>query len=135
RHTRIVSVCNDDRWLVEDEILPLRMPWEKKPLTFRLHWLLPDWKWKIENNESRVLLRLTSPHGLVELAIRHSPSTCPGRFSLVREGEILAGSSAPGPSRGWASPAYGIKVPALSLAIEAESANEVKFATEFIFPK
>jgi len=135
RHTRIASVCDDDRWLVEDEILPLRMPWEKKPLTFRLHWLLPDWKWKIENSESGVLLRLTSPHGLVELAIRHSPSTCPGRFSLVRAGELLAGSSAPGPSRGWASPTYGIKVPALSLAIEAESANEVKFATEFIFPK
>jgi hypothetical protein len=137
RHTRIVSVCDDDRWLVEDEILPLRMPWDKKPLTFRLHWLLPDWKWMMENNEneSGILLRLTSPHGLVELAIRHLPPTCPGTFSLVREGEILAGSSAPGPARGWASPVYGIKVPALSLAIETESANEVKFATEFIFPK
>ena len=31
RHTRIVSVSEDDRWLVEDEILLLRMPWEKKP--------------------------------------------------------------------------------------------------------
>ncbi|HEY5271357.1 MAG TPA: heparinase II/III family protein [Anaerolineales bacterium] len=136
RHTRIVSVCDDDRWLVEDEILPLRMPWEKKPLTFRLHWLLPDWKWKIENNkEAGVLLRLASPHGLVELAIRHSPPTCPGTFSLVRAGELLAGSSAPGPTRGWVSPTYGIKIPALSLAIETESANEVKFATEFTFPK
>ncbi|MCX6034481.1 MAG: heparinase II/III family protein, partial [Chloroflexi bacterium] len=66
RHTRIVSVCDDDRWLVEDEILPLRMPWQKMPLTFRLHWLLPDWKWKIENSGSGVLLRLTSPYGLVE---------------------------------------------------------------------
>ena len=153
RHTRTVSVGDDDRWLVEDKILPLRMPCpvprartgtsplepglppEKKPLTVRLHWLLPDWKWEMDDGESGVLLRLTSPQGLVELAIRYSPSTCPGTFSLVREGEILAGSSAPCPSRGWASPTYGIKVPALSLVIEAESANEVKFATEFIFPK
>lgn len=135
RHTRIASVCDDDRWLVEDEILPVRNPWEKKPLTFRLHWLFPDWKWKIEHSGSGVLLRLISPHGPVELSIRHSPSTCPGRFSLVRAGEILAGSSSPDPNRGWASPAYGIKVPALSLAIEAESVNEVKFTTEFIFPK
>jgi hypothetical protein len=134
-HTRIVSVCDDDRWLVEDEILPLRMPWDKKPLTCRLHWLLPDWKWEIEDKESGVYLRLTSPHGLVELAIVHSPSTCPCTFSLVHQGELLAGSGSPGPSRGWASPDYGIKIPALSLAIETESANEVKFATEFIFLK
>ena len=135
RHTRIVSVRDDDRWLVEDEILPLRMPWEKKPLTCRLHWLLPDWKWEIEDKESGVHLQLASPHGVVELAIIHSPSNCPVTFSLVRQGELLAGSGFPGPSRGWASPDYGIKVPALSLAIETESANEVKFATEFIFLK
>jgi hypothetical protein len=135
RHTRIVSVCDDDRWLVEDEILPLRMPWQKMPLTFRLHWLLPDWKWKIENSGSGVLLRLTSPYGLVEIAIRHSPPNCPGAFSLVRAGELLAGSGVPGLTLGWVSPVYGIKIPALSLAIETVSANEVKFATEFIFPK
>jgi hypothetical protein len=135
RHTRIASVCEDDRWLVEDEILPMRMPWEKKPLTIRLHWLLPDWKWKLENSKSGVLLWLTSPRGMVKIEIRHAPSTCPATFSLIRAGEILAGSSTPGSTRGWASPVYGIKVPALSLAIETESANEVKFSTEFIFPK
>jgi hypothetical protein len=41
----------------------------------------------------------------------------------------------PGLTLGWVSPVYGIKIPALSLAIETVSANEVKFATEFIFPK
>ncbi|MBE3088348.1 MAG: heparinase II/III family protein [Chloroflexi bacterium] len=153
RHTRIVSICNDDRWLVEDEILLLRMPCPvprsgigttplepglpraKKLLTFRLHWLLPDWKWEIENGELGVMLRLASPHGLVLLSINHSPPSIPRSVSLFRAGETLHGSAGPDPVRGWASPAYGIKVPALSLAIEAESANEVKFATEFIFPK
>jgi len=135
RHTRIASVCEDDRWLVEDEILPMRMPWEKKPLSIRLHWLLPDWKWKLENSESGILLWLTSPHGMVKIEIRHTPSTCPTMCSLIRAGEILAGSSVPSSTRGWTSPVYGIKVPALSLAIETESANEVKFSTEFIFPK
>ena len=135
RHTRIVSVCVDDRWLVEDEILSLRMPWENKPLTFRLHWLLPDWKWKFENSESGIFLWLTSPQGPVEIAIRNSPSIAPGTFSLVRAGEILAGSTAPDASRGWASPTYGIKVPALSLVIETGSTDEVNFATEFIFQK
>jgi len=35
---------------------------------------------------------------------------------------------------GWASPTYAIKVPALSLAVETQSANDVQFITEFIFP-
>jgi len=135
RHTRIVSVCDNDRWLVEDEILPLRMPWAKRPLSFRLHWLLPDWKWKMEAAESGILLRLTSPHGLVELAIRQTPASLPCSVSLFRAGELLHGSAAADPLRGWVSPSYGIKVPALSLAIEARYANEVKFATEFNFPK
>ena len=135
RHTRRVSVFDDEHWLVEDAILPLRKSREKKTLTIRLHWLLPDWKWKIKNRKPGVFLGLMSPHGLVELAISLSPSTFPGRFSLVRRGEILAGSSVPDPTRGWSSPVYGIKTPALSLVFETESANEVKFATEFVFPK
>ncbi len=135
RHTRIVSVCEDDRWLVQDEILPLHMPSEKKTPTFRLHWLLPDWEWDMKISELGVSLRLTPPQGLVMLIINHSPSSIPCSVSLFRAGERLAGSNAPYPTRGWTSPTYGIKVPALSLAIETESTNEVKFATEFLFPK
>jgi hypothetical protein len=56
-------------------------------------------------------------------------------ISLVRAGELLHGTAAPDPVRGWTSPTYGVKVPALSLAVETESADEVKFTTEFIFPK
>jgi asparagine synthase (glutamine-hydrolysing) len=135
RHTRIVSVSEDDRWLVEDEILPLHMPWDKKPRVFRLHWLLPDWKWNVENMGSRVLLRLESPQGPVTLTVQTSPPGSQATFSLARAGGLLAGSGAPGPTRGWVSPLYGIKVPALSLAVEIKSKNEVKFSSEFIFPK
>ena len=135
RHTRIACVCDDDRWLVEDEILPLRMPWEKKPLTFRLHWLLPDWEWNLENSGLGMVLHLVTPQGPIVLIVHQSPFTTHSNFSLFRAGDTLHGYSAPDPSRGWASPTYGIIVPALSLAIEAESANEVKFTTEFIFPK
>jgi hypothetical protein len=135
RHTRIVSVNEDDRWLVEDEVLLLHMPWEKKTRAFRLHWLLPDWKWKVEMDGPRVLLHLESPQGLVTLAVQSSPAAGPVTFSLARAGELLAGSGVPGPTRGWVSPVYGIKIPALSLAVEIKSENEVKFSSEFVFPK
>jgi hypothetical protein len=135
RHTRIVSAGEDDRWLVDDEVLLLHMPWEKKSRTFRLHWLLPDWKWNVESESSGVLLRLESPQGPVTIAVRSSPASSPLQFSLARAGELLAGSGVPGPTRGWVSPLYGLKVPALSLAVEIKAENEVKFTSEFIFPK
>jgi hypothetical protein len=135
RHTRIASVYDNDRWLVEDEILPLRISWGKKPMTFRLHWLLPDWNWEIEDQEFWVILQMESPYGTVLLSIKQAPSTIPCSVSLIRAGELLHGSAGADPVRGWVSPTYGIKVPALSLAIETKSTNEVKFVTEFIFPK
>jgi len=144
RHTRITSVCDDDRWLVEDEILPLRMPalvlkprlhWVRRLQTSRLHWLLPDWEWELEPDESGLKLWLTSQYGLVGLTIHLSPSGCPRKLSLCRAGVILAGSDDADPRRGWVSPSYGVKFPALSLALEAKSEDEVKFSTEFTFPK
>jgi hypothetical protein len=137
RHTRTVSVSDGDRWQIKDEILPLRMPWQKRPLTFRLHWLLPDWKWEVENGEQRVDIRLISPHGVLFLGLfaESRISNLYSLFSIVRAGELLHGSCEPDPTHGWASPTYGIKHPALSLTLETESAIEVKFVSEFNFPK
>ena len=46
RHARTVTAYADGHWQVRDEMLPLRMPWDKRPITYRLHWLLPDWEWE-----------------------------------------------------------------------------------------
>jgi hypothetical protein len=110
------------------------MPWQKKPLAFRLHWLLPDWKWEIENEASGVMLTLGSPYGQIALTIIHSPASVPCSFSLVRAGELLCGWADPDPTRGWTSPTYGVKIPALSLAVTAESRTEILFSSEFTFP-
>jgi hypothetical protein len=135
RHTRTVSVREDDRWLVEDEILLLRKPWQKKPLAVRLHWLLPDWEWELEGDDLGFVLRLASPRGAVVIKLDHGPSSAPWQVSLARAGELLHGSASPDPLRGWASPTYAVRLPALSLAVETQSAIEVKFTTEFSFPK
>lgn len=136
RHTRIVSVFEDDRWQVVDELLPLRMFGQNKPLTARLHWLLPDWEWKIVKSESKFVIRLLSLNGWVTIGIASRPSVTKDelQISLVRAGELLLGSAPSDPTRGWTSPTYGVKIPALSLAIIAESPGEIVFSTEFIFP-
>ena len=137
RHDRMVTVSlappatpagvNDERWQVQDELLNLSL----KPHTFRLHWLLPDWEYEIESGEEKIEIRLKSPHGWVTLCIQPSLAY---RASLVRAGEYLLGSGAPDLVRGWVSPTYAQKVPALSLAIEVESSGNVTFTTEFTFP-
>lgn len=137
RHERTVTVHADERWQVEDELLVLRRL--RKPLTFRLHWLLPDWEWKVENRDSRVEIsdsrfeiRLKSPHGWVTLGIEANPSF--SRVGLVRAGESIYGEGSVSPILGWVSPTYGVKIPALSFAVEATSAETVKFTSEFSFP-
>jgi hypothetical protein len=134
RHTRIVSVYEGNRWRVRDEILSLRMPWQNKPLAARLHWLLPDYPWRVESRESGIAVVLDSPHGHIIMSIAHNSQLTTNDLSLFRAGESLLGSSTPDPTRGWTSPTYGVRIPALSLAFTAESQTEIVFVTEFTFP-
>jgi hypothetical protein len=139
-HERTITACADGHWSIQDDMLSLRKSQRKIPLTFRLHWLLPDWEWGLENTHAGIKVRMESPYGLVGLQI-HVTSGIAFSVELVRAGEMVYSSkpghliSAPGATiRGWVSPTYGVKNPALSLAVETKSANDVKFISEFIFP-
>ena len=87
-------------------------------------------------------LRLKSPHGLVVIRIKARDENSLGEISnleygvsLVRAGELVYGkSSEVSPIRGWFSPTYAQKEPALSLAIEVKASETVKFSTEFFLP-
>jgi len=143
RHARIVTAYADGHWQIQDDMLPLRMPWDKRPITYRLHWLLPDWEWEATMQESVFEIRLKSPHGWITLTISDGfriPNT-KFQVSLFRAGEPVysfgpAGSESQAETtiRGWVSPTYGAKVPALSLAFETKSANDVQFISKFVFP-
>jgi hypothetical protein len=83
---------------------------------------------------------LKSPFGPLELRIGVVRGEMTG-INLVRAGSVVhqsgSGEGKPPPEaaiRGWVSPTYALKIPALSLAIEAKSTNDVKFVSEFIFP-
>ncbi len=131
RHTRTVTVSADERWLVEDELLNRNQEMH----VFRLHWLLPDWEWEAEIRDSLFDIRLKSPQGWVTLRLNIQPSTFPHSISLVRAGEVLWGNLTNCPTtRGWVSPTYSVKNPALSVAVEVQSTRTVQFTTEFIFP-
>ena len=139
RHNRTVTVFPDERWLVEDQLSNTL----RQPHVFRLHWLLPDWEWELENREQKIEIRLKSPQGWVVVQInlqpfdgaQGRPSNLQPSTTLSRAGEYIHGTGPADPVRGWVSPTYAHKVPALSLAIEVEWTEHVKFISEFKFPR
>jgi hypothetical protein len=131
-HRRTVSAI-ENGWLIEDELRTSH----SRLAAYRLHWLLPDWEYELQ--ESSPLIRLRSPFGWVTLQIAtqgtadESP-TVDQRLSLIRAGHLISGAGPALPICGWVSPTYGVKLPALSLALEVESTAGVRFLSEFSFP-
>jgi len=130
RHERTVTVYTDERWEVKDKLI------SKKPHSYRLHWLLPNWEWEIRNREQGVEISLISQHGRIVLVLHIEPqlSNLHSLISVVRAGEVVYGTRAVQPFEGWASPTYGQKIPALSLALETRNVTSGIFLSEFIFP-
>lgn len=130
-HQRKISF-RENIWSVEDNLKPSTL----KPFTYRLHWLLRDAEWKVESSNEKLEMSLqtqsnrTSHFPLLtyhlSLLTSHASS-----FSLARAGELLYGNAEIPPTRGWYSPTYGVKIPALSLALEVTAADAVQFVTEF----
>ena len=131
RHERRVTVYADERWVVEDKLI------SKKPHAYRLHWLLPDWEWSVENKGQGVEISLESPQGRVVLTLRAEPqfSDFHSLVSIVRAEEVVYGERDAQPFEGWFSPTYGEKYPALSLAVETPDISNVQILSEFTFPK
>jgi len=128
-HERTISIYPDETWLVEDRLTN----WKKKNHSFRLHWLLPDWQWRIEEKAAEIFFMLASPHGALQLRIQSSAR--PLRVLVARAGAVVHGEGVVKEYEGWFSPTYAQKIPALSVSVEAESAAHVLFSSEFIFPK
>jgi hypothetical protein len=140
-HRRSVTVHQGGRWMVKDEVLPMKGSAREtagaEPLSVRLHWLLPDWPWEIESpaNPGGAEIRLRSPRGWVTLnsCIEQGDfSDC--NLTLARAGEILLGSGSIADTLGWVSPTYGIKHPALSFAIHVLARPPVSLLSEWVLP-
>ncbi len=133
RHERVATAFADGHWEITDNLV-LTKPGQH---VFLLHWLLPDWKWKLEDRPQSAELGLKSPHGTLAVVLRavEPASRRSSHVTLVRAGELVYGAGSAVPIDGWTSPTYGVKVPALSLALEVTAARSVTLTSEFMFPK
>ncbi len=129
-----------ETWQIEDQLLPAAQSNPAVRLA-RLHWLVPDWHWELASQEDGGSLFLESPRGRIEVRLSASADAQPVSASLLlgREGKILAGAGRvgedlPSPTWGWRSPTYGVRQPALSIALTVSAALPVTFTTLWIFP-
>ncbi|PWH12623.1 MAG: hypothetical protein DDG60_12215 [Anaerolineae bacterium] len=138
-HERQVAAAPAEIWTVTDT---LRFA-ARTSHRLRLHWLLPDWEWKIgrwhlATEATGFEMRLKSPSGWLTLQIRcnHPQQALIG---LLRAGEMvwtnrIARDFIHPTGYGWFSPTYSLKKPALSLVVEVESEQTMQFQTQFLFP-
>lgn len=138
-HRRSVTTQKEGDWLIEDALIfadPTRVS-RYLPLPVRLHWLVPDWNWSIDQDEGKIAFGLESPYGQIELMIwldEKGDSQLQLIPSIVRAGEELCGSDEGQPTWGWVSHTYGMKIPALSLSVRTTTTEPIKLISEWHIP-
>jgi hypothetical protein len=129
-HRRSLARLDTFRWRINDVLLPVD-PAQPTTHTARLHWLLPDWPWTLED----FAITLRSPAGRVTvtmaLAEQGGISAC--TLQLVRCGKALFGLPETQPILGWYAPCYGQKLPALSFSLTTRSQLPLHLSTHWTF--
>jgi hypothetical protein len=148
-HRRTVTGYCEGRWQIKDDILPAKPFFVNKTPTsqhVRLHWLLPDWSWEIEEEPDAglVTLKINSLKGwhilrivrVIHADIDPDPSALNTSLhvQLVRAGELIYGEGPISPVLGWVSPTYNQKKPALSFALNIENPLPFGLVTEWLLP-
>jgi hypothetical protein len=122
-HQRRVELSAQHTWVITDTIIASH----REQTEIRLHWLMPDWDWKLEDTA----LHLKSPHGTITLEVEADCALTP---SIARAGELLFGTGHIEPHRGWVSPTYNQKIPALSFAITTQATPPITLVSKWVFP-
>jgi hypothetical protein len=130
QHKRSVMAADGGSWVIQDDLLPLASTVTRQA---RLHWLLPDWPWEMEDQDQQTHLRVQSPYGWVTLTVQPGPAST-WTAALVRGGAYVFGDGPAEPTWGWQAPAYGQKEPALSFAMTISGPLPLSFVSEWKLP-
>jgi hypothetical protein len=112
-HRRRLECLSEFSWLVQDTLYQPRNFSETKSHEVRLHWLLPDGEWALD--ETRLFMTVEQGRFFVDVAAEDGIQ--PHLVQLCRAGEVLSGGGSCAPQAGWYSPLYGEKYPAISFSV------------------
>lgn len=128
-HTRSVEFVSDDHLRVNDLVS------QKKPLNpqVRIHWLLQDWEWKLDQQSLQLYKGNHSIRIIVNaLAVDSKTQLLPLDLGLIRAGKTLRGNYQ-NEIMGWVSETYGLKSPALSLYAQYQTSSDMQIVTDMVF--
>ncbi len=129
-HHRRAWFENEDRLLVNDWI---ERTSKSDPVKVTLHWLLPDWDWRLEG---QTLLLQKDSHKITITLSAEAESAKDAvsavDVSIIRAGQPLAGKRE-NLILGWVSPTYGSKKPAISFSAVFETSADLKVMTVWQF--
>jgi hypothetical protein len=129
---RTVGFTSPFEFQILDRIELARL--EKSDIPVTIQYLLPDWEWCFTEND----LVLSNKQKQVRLSIQgrdpHDESPVPGSASLIRAGETLSGDDQ-SPIRGWISPTYLEKYPALSFSVTFSTTKSLEILTRVILSR
>lgn len=133
-HQRAVTLWQAGQVVVDDDLLPYSTSAKPGEVTARLHWLLPDSVWQLENfsDPPSFLLTLERQHGPVTLRIT-ADYTLETAF-IYRAGLCLAGEGDEQPTWGWHSPTYNVKLPALSFSVTTRAHPPFRLTSTWELP-
>ncbi|MDD5367654.1 MAG: alginate lyase family protein [Anaerolineaceae bacterium] len=132
-HQRSLEQVDPCGWRVTDDLLPAEnLSGNKQVHSVRLHWLLPDWDFMLEQGT----LKIQSPYGAVQIRFEvvGDSQEGAGQLGLVRGGALVAGVGTPRPTLGWYSPTYGLKEPALSAIQSVQASLPIRLVTTMELP-
>ncbi len=111
RHVRTIEPYEDDGFIVIDDLFSATASMA------RIHWMLPDLPYRLSAEKSHLVLITPSGEVIIEWS-----------FSTVAV-EVVRG--AVGGSRGWISPRYFERIPALSLTFDVRCSESHRGWTRF----
>jgi hypothetical protein len=133
-HQRAVSLWQDGKITVEDELQPLPSSGNPSAVDTRLHWLLPDSNWQLENISDPPGFRLTLETQRGPVTLRVTADHPLENAFIYRAGLCLTGDEDEQPTWGWYSPTYNLKLPALSFSVTAHARPPFRLASVWELP-
>jgi hypothetical protein len=131
-HRRSLKYASTNTFIVTDRLLPIKKT--GREIKAIIHWLLPDWPHKTNQNE----LILFPPFGKVVFNLMpQTLSATPFIHSseIIRAGINLNNDRAALEYLGWFSPVYGIKKPALSYRVLFSTHEDISLITRISIHK
>lgn len=121
-HRRYLVSDNDLQWLVRDEILARskRSTRLSSPIHIRLHWLVEDFPFQINDAENYWEIQFQTDQGNFKIRI-YTQNSNNTKLSLLRGGVPIYGNLSLGTPYGWYSPTYGQLKPAISIILDSVS--------------